>query len=211
MDRSLNHRERILSGVSKELPSPQILYQQRGQSGDFVLNPILLDAYSDRQLQLAAVLLGVVERDHGPQVLLTRRADHLPKHPGQIALPGGKVDDNDVSATMAALREAEEEIGLARSYVEVAGYLDTYETGTGFRVLPVVAFIQPGFELTLNSGEVAEAFEVPLAFLMNRDNHELRSDFLGGHERFFYAMPHGRHTIWGVTAGILRQLSERAF
>lgn len=211
MNVSLNHRERILSAVAKELPSPQILHKQRGQSGDFVLNPILLDEFPDRQLQLAAVLIGVVERDNGPQVILTRRADHLPKHPGQIALPGGKVDDSDASVTMAALREAEEEIGLSRRYVEVAGYLDTYETGTGFRVLPVVAFIQPGFELTLNMGEVAEAFEVPLAFLMNRNNHQLRSDFWGGRERFFYAMPHGRHNIWGATAGILRQLSEKAF
>jgi 8-oxo-dGTP pyrophosphatase MutT (NUDIX family) len=143
-------------------------------------------------------------------MLLTRRADHLGQHSGQVAFPGGKMDPGETPAE-AALREAEEEVGLDRSFVEVAGYLDLYETGTGFRILPVVGFVRPGFELTVNMDEVAEVFEVPLAFLMNPENHQRHSAMWKGKQRQYYAMPYDGQYIWGATAGMLRNMYLRLF
>jgi 8-oxo-dGTP pyrophosphatase MutT (NUDIX family) len=151
----------------------------------------------------------VVDRPE-PQVLLTQRTE-LPSHPGQIAFPGGKIDPQDESPAAAAMREAQEEIGLARELIEPIGYLDLYLTFSGYRILPMLARVRTSYRLTLCEAEVADAFEVPLAFLMNAQNHALHSRDWKGIERRYYAMPFGERYIWGVTAGILRNLYERVY
>ena len=162
-------------------------------------------------MKLAAVLVPVIARREGLSVLLTRRSDDLASHAGQVAFPGGKVDTSDNGPADAALREAREETGLARRFVDVKGFLDVYETGTGFRIVPVVGLVQPGFALRAEPGEVAEIFEAPLAFLMDRANHRREEIFWRGRMRGYYAMYHGAHHIWGATAGILRVLSETMY
>ena len=157
----------------------------------------------------AAVLFPIVLRDHGQTVLLTQRTAHLRDHAGQISFPGGRVEAEDASPLHTALRETEEEIGLAREHLEVLGYLPEYRTGTGFRVTPVVALVRPPFELALDSFEVAEAFEVPLSFLLDPANHQRHSLHYRGALRNFFAMPYGDYFIWGATAGMIRSLSER--
>jgi 8-oxo-dGTP pyrophosphatase MutT (NUDIX family) len=159
----------------------------------------------------AAVLVGLVAHQGEVSVLLTERAAGLRVHAGQIAFPGGKIESQDETPAAAALREAEEEIGLAPAHVEPLGYLDPYITGTGFRIIPVVARIQPPFSLRLHAGEVADAFEAPFAFLMDAANHTFDSHTFGGRLRRFYAMPYGDRYIWGATAGILRKLYERLY
>ncbi len=162
-------------------------------------------------LQPAAVLAPLVERPEGLSVLLTRRAEGLRRHAGQIAFPGGRADPGELPWE-TALREAEEEIGLDRGFVRVAGLGDTYDTVTGYSITPVVGFVRPGFELRLHAPEVAEVFEAPFAFLMDPANHERRvRDFGDGRTRSFYAIEHGERLIWGVTAGILRMLHHRLF
>ena len=159
----------------------------------------------------AAVLVPVVLREPEPFVLLTERAASLRQHSGQIAFPGGRIDPEDGSALEAAWREAEEEIGLARRFVRPLGYLDAYLSGTNYLVTPVVARVEPGYTLALNPDEVAATFEVPLRFLMDAANHQLHEKELRGRRRRYYAMPYGAHYIWGVTAGIIRNLYERLY
>ncbi len=154
----------------------------------------------------AAVLLPLVLRAEGLQLLLTQRTDHLAAHAGQIALPGGRAEASDASPADTALRETEEEIGLGRGHIEVIGSLPDYLTGTGYRVTPVVGLVTPPFELRADPGEVAEIFEVPLAFLMDGLNHQRLSVELPGGRRSFYAMPYQERFIWGATAGMLRNL-----
>jgi len=186
---------------------------------DSSLIPASGDQGTDRMLEIlareqpirpAAVLIPVIDRPQ-PTVLLTQRSTHLNEHAGQISFPGGKIDATDASPLDAALREAEEEIGLAREFVDPIGYLDLYGTSFGFRILPTVARVRPGFKLRISPSEVDDAFEVPLAFLMDPANHQLHSKQFRGVERFYYAMPYGEHYIWGATAGILRVLYERIF
>ncbi|WP_415033175.1 CoA pyrophosphatase [Azonexus sp.] len=157
----------------------------------------------------AAVLFPIVQRAEGYTVLLTQRTDHLRDHAGQISFPGGRVDAEDVSPQATALRETEEEIGLARQHIEICGYLPQYHTGTGFVVTPVVGLIKPPFTVRPDPFEVAEIFEVPLAFLLDPANHQRHSIFLRGALRHYYAMPYGRHFIWGATAGMIHSLSQR--
>ena len=181
--------------------------------------PVSGDPGNDRMLQIiaqerpirpAAVLIPVV--DHAePTVLLTQRAAHLNDHAGQISFPGGKIDATDATPLDAALREAEEEIGLGPESIDPIGYLDLYATGFGFRILPTLARIKPGFKLRINETEVDDAFEVPLAFLMNPANHQLHAKEFRGMERYYYAMPFAERYIWGATAGILRVLYERIY
>jgi len=163
----------------------------------------------------ASVLVPLVMRDHGLQVLLTRRTDHLRDHAGQISFPGGRVEDFDADAVATALRETEEEVGLARQHIEVIGTLPTYSTVTSYVVTPVVGLVQPGFVLQADSGEVAEVFEVPLAFLMTPANHRRHRFEMAGQQRQFWSMPWrdqsaeppGReYFIWGATAAMLRNL-----
>jgi len=177
-------------------------------SGDHGTDHMLRIVAQERPIRPAAVLIGVVERDQ-PTVLLTQRAAHLNDHAGQISFPGGKIDPTDATPLDAALREAEEEIGLERSFVTPVGYLDLYATGFGFRILPTVARVRPGFELRVNADEVDEVFEVPLAFLMDPINHQMHSKEWRGVMRSYYAMPFAERYIWGATAGILRVLYER--
>jgi len=151
----------------------------------------------------AAVLVPVVVRPAGLTVLLTRRTDHLHHHPGQISFPGGRVEATDASPVMTALRETEEEIGLDPDRIELLGELTEYRTGTGFLVTPVVGLVHPPFELALDAFEVAEAFEVPLVFLLDPANHERHTIEHEGHRREYYAMPYQGYFIWGATAGIL--------
>ena len=161
-----------------------------------------------RALRRAAVLIPIVERPTGLSVLLTLRTDHLSSHAGQIAFPGGRTEELDSSPIETALRESEEEIGLHRRHVSIVGVLPDYVTGSAYRVVPVVALVKPPFDLTADPNEVAEIFEVPLDFLMNGMHHQRMSYELpdGEGRRRFYAMPYERFFIWGVTAGMLRNL-----
>jgi 8-oxo-dGTP pyrophosphatase MutT (NUDIX family) len=161
------------------------------------------------ELTPAAVLFPIVQRGSGETVLLTQRTAHLRDHAGQISFPGGRVEADDPSPLHTALRETEEEIGLAREHVEILGFLPEYHTGTGFRVTPVVALLTPPFELAPDPFEVAEVFEVPLAFLLDPANHKRHSLHYRGALRHFFAMPYGDYFIWGATAGMIRSLSER--
>ncbi len=158
----------------------------------------------------AAVLVPVVDRSEGATLLLTQRTAHLHDHAGQISFPGGRVDAGDRDPVHTALREAAEEIGVTAAHVDVIGSLPTYLTVTGYNVTPVMAIVRPGFTLALDAFEVAEAFEVPLAFLMDPANHERRAIEIDGLRRSFYAMPYEaggrRYFIWGATAAMIRNL-----
>ena len=167
------------------------------------------DGAENQELTPAAVLFPIVLRDAGHTVLLTQRTAHLRDHAGQISFPGGRVEADDASPIHTALRETEEEIGLAREHVEVLGFLPEYRTGTGFRVMPVVGLVRPPFDLAIDPFEVAEAFEVPLAFLLDPANHKRHSLHYRGALRHFFAMPYGDYFIWGATAGMIRSLTER--
>ena len=211
MDMMTDWRSRIEAVVDRELPDSETL-SRPGQVGDARIDggaPSEEEWAVAGELRLAAVLVPVVEHDSGPSILLTRRADHLDKHSGQVAFPGGKVEKRDASPVEAALREAEEEIGLKSDFVEVAGFLDTYQTGTGFLMLPVVSFIQPGFTLTPDENEVADIFEVPLHQALNVENYERHQVMWKGKQRTYYSMQYEGYNIWGATAGVLMHMSRR--
>lgn len=177
--------------------------------GDHHLNPDTAPAPGAR-FRDAAVLVPIVDQSE-PTVILTERTAGLSSHAGQIAFPGGKIDAADADAIAAAIREAEEEIGLPRAFVEPVGYLAPYLTGTGFRITPVVARVRPGFVLALNPAEVAAVFEVPLALLMEEANYRRSSRVWNGIERWFYEIEFEDRYIWGATAGIARALYQRVF
>jgi 8-oxo-dGTP pyrophosphatase MutT (NUDIX family) len=181
-----------------------------GERSDFDLNPDVKAA----QLRLheqrrAAVLCALRERGGRLHVILTHRATHLRHHAGQIAFPGGRIDPTDPSPRHAALREADEEIGLAPADVHVLGTLDEYLTSTGYRVTPVVGVIPPGFEPRPDPAEVDLVFEPPLDFLMDPANRQRHHHDRNGYRRYYYAMPWEGHYIWGATAGMLKGLSDR--
>jgi 8-oxo-dGTP pyrophosphatase MutT (NUDIX family) len=157
----------------------------------------------------AAVIVPVILRSE-PALLFTRRTEHLSSHAGQICFPGGSYHASDGTLIHTALRELEEEIGLKANTIDVAGFLDTYETlNTGFRILPVVGFVQEGFQLAVNAHEVAEIFEAPLSFLLDPRNHGIQRAERGGVMREFYAITWEKHVIWGATAAMIVNLSER--
>ncbi len=195
-------------------PSEAIFDPRTGRAwgrGDWDLNPELLADFAVmKPPRPAAVLVGIVLREE-LTVMLTQRTHTLPTHAGQISFPGGKVEAHDDGPVGAALREAHEEIGLEAHFVETLGFLDGYRTGTGFTVAPVVGLIRPGFELRPDPGEVAEVFEVPLAFLMDEANHQKHSRPWNGRDRHYYAMPYGDRFIWGATAGMLKNMHQRLF
>ncbi len=180
------------------------------RASDFALNGPPPDSTAIARARPAAVIAPIVARSEGLSVLLTLRAAHLRTHSGQVAFPGGKIDEGE-TARETALREAREEIGLQERHIEPLGWLDLYLTGTGYRVAPLVALIDPAFTLAINAHEVADVFETPFAFLMDPANHRLEQRQWQGRARKFYAMPYGERYIWGATAGILRNLYERLF
>jgi 8-oxo-dGTP pyrophosphatase MutT (NUDIX family) len=159
-------------------------------------------------LSPAAVLMPIVERPEGLSLLLTRRATALKRHAGQISFPGGRLEASDAGPLGAALRETEEEIGLMRDFVTVAGYLRPHVIITGYWVVPVVGFVKPGFELRLDAAEVQEAFEVPLAYLLDPANHVQRERQIGPLAIKTTEIPYGDHVIWGATAAMLLALSR---
>lgn len=156
----------------------------------------------------AGVLVPLIERAGGVNVILTQRSEQLRQHAGQVSFPGGRHDDTDPDMEFTALREAEEEIGLPRGDVTILGSLNYYRTGTGFQITPVVGHVPARFEAVPEPGEVADVFEVPLTFLMDEANYELRSRVWKGKERHFYAMDYDNRFIWGATAGILVGMSR---
>jgi len=197
-----------------QAPSDAIFDPRTGRSwgrSDFDLNPELLaDLALMDPPRPAAVLVPVVARTP-LTVLLTVRTDHLPTHAGQIAFPGGKVEAVDAGPIATAIREAQEEIGLDARFIEPLGYLDSYRSGSGFHIMPVVALVEPSFSLTPDPSEVADTFEVPLAFLMDPANHQRHAREWRGRQRHFYAIPYGARYIWGATAGMLKNMHERLF
>ena len=175
-------------------------YDPAALTGDFAVAGV---APEKRELKSAAVLVPLVERSDGITVLLTQRTDHLANHAGQVSFPGGGAEQQDADPVATALRETEEELGLASSYIEIAGFLDLYQTVTGFLVTPVVGFVKPEFDLRPDPFEVAEVFEVPLSFVLDPRNHQRQSRMFRGKRRHFYVIPYKNYYIWGATAAML--------
>ena len=176
---------------------------------DYDMDPGVREALPmNRRLRPAAVLVPIIQHP-APTVLLTQRTDHLNHHAGQVSFPGGRVEPGDMSPIDTALRETEEEVGLDRSFIDVVGALDTYETGTGFSITPIVGVVRTGFDLTLQEEEVAEAFEVPLDFILDRNNHQMDSGEWKGRVRHYHVIPYRHYHIWGATAGMLVNLHNK--
>lgn len=174
---------------------------------DYDLNPHTRPQ-ERRELAPAAVLLAIVMRET-PTILFTQRTEHLPRHAGQVSFPGGRAHSGDLTLVETALRETQEETGIEPAFVSIAGFLDPYETGTGYAILPVVGLLAEGFALVPDANEVADVFEVPLEFLLDSKNRERHSREWQGKRREFYAFTHDGHYIWGATAAILVNFTER--
>lgn len=206
-----------LEGVALDRLTPQALRQRFASPPLWTPEHSIEKKFENREPAAAAVLIALVMREE-LMLLLTQRTTNLSSHSGQVAFPGGRTDATDVDAADTALREATEEIGLPRNYCEVLGTLPIYVTGTAYIITPVVALVQPGFELQLNPGEVADGFEVPLAYLMNPANHRRHAVEFDGLTRQWLSMPYldrsaqmddgqfAERFIWGATAGMLRNL-----
>jgi 8-oxo-dGTP pyrophosphatase MutT (NUDIX family) len=203
-------RERLSLEIPANLDAPASLKELTEQQGDHQLAKDMAAILADKPFRPAAVLMPVVAHEK-PTFLLTQRAEKLSTHSGQVAFPGGRIDPGDRDPADAAMREAMEEVGLARDFITPLGYLEPYLSGTGFRIVPVVALVSPGFSLTLNPLEVTNAFEVPFDFLMSPDNHQRHSREWRGLLRSYYAMTYQEHYIWGATAGMIRRLYERLY
>ena len=175
--------------------------------GDYDLNPEQRPQ-EKRELLPAAVLVPIIRRSV-PTVLLTQRTEHLPRHAGQVSFPGGRAQEGDVSLVETALRETKEETGIDPSFVTILGFLDAYETGTGYAILPVVGMLQEGFALTPDANEVAHVFEVPLDFLLEPSNRQMTTREFQGRSRTFYSFTYDGNYIWGATAAMLVNFSER--
>ena len=197
-------RQRLALAVPPGLTDPSITPAR----GDHDVDPVMAQIAAVRPIRPAAVLVPVIDHPE-PTVLLTQRAQHLPDHAGQVSVPGGKIEASDKSPLASALREANEEIGLTDDFIEPLGYLDLYMTTLGYRIVPVLARVKPGFPLKLNASEVDATFEVPLAFVMDQANVQRHAREWQGMTRHYYAITFGERYIWGVTAGILRNLHER--
>ncbi len=202
--------ERARARLNLDLPPGLTDPNVSPKRGDHDADPVMRKIAEVRPIRPAAVLVPVVDHPE-PTVLLTQRAQHLPDHAGQVSFPGGKIDKADASPLESALREAHEEIGLDRKLVTPIGYLDLYMTTLGYRIVPVIAQVASGFSLTLNTSEVDAIFEVPLAYLMDQSNVQRHSRDWQGMMRHYYAITFGERYIWGVTAGILRNLYDRVY
>ena len=194
---------RGFGGTSDPLEAAEIRAATRG---DHDLNPG--ETPPSAALRPAAVLVPLIDRANGMTVLLTQRTAHLSAHAGQIAFPGGRIEETDADAIAAALRETEEEVGLPRELISVIGRLDTYVTGTGFEITPIVGVVNPLYKLALDPYEVAEAFEVPLSYVLDRNNHNRQERESAGRTRVFFVLPYQGRNIWGATAGMLVNLAE---
>lgn len=193
--RRIGERSRRLASG---LPVPQAPL-----GSDFSLNGVIPAPETWRP---AAVLVPLVRREEGLTVLLTQRTDDMPSHAGQIAFPGGRQQSDDADAIATALRETEEEVGLARRFIDVIGPVDHYRTGTGYDITPIVGIVNLGFTTRADPREVADVFEVPLEHFLDERNHRIDSRVWQGRERRYYAMPYGERYIWGATAGMLKNL-----
>jgi 8-oxo-dGTP pyrophosphatase MutT (NUDIX family) len=194
---------RGFGGTSDPLEAAEVREATRG---DHDLNPG--ETPPSAALRPAAVLVPLIDRADGMTVLLTQRTAHLSAHAGQIAFPGGRIEATDADAVAAALRETEEEVGLPRELVSVVGRLDTYVTGTGFEIIPIVGIVAPLHTLAIDPYEVAEAFEVPLPYILDSSNHNRTERESAGRTRVFFVLPYEGRNIWGATAGILVNLAE---
>jgi 8-oxo-dGTP pyrophosphatase MutT (NUDIX family) len=202
--------DRARARLTLEVPPALTDPAAEGARGDLDLNPDVWVRAGVKATRPAAVLVPVIDRTE-PTVLLTQRTAELASHAGQVAFPGGKIDPSDASPVAAALREAREETGLVPALIEPIGYLDLYLTFSGFRILPTVARVKPDFTLAINPREVVETFEVPLEFLMTPENHQRKTRDWNGLQREYYAIPFENRYIWGITAGILRNLYDRIY
>ena len=195
--------------MNRDLILKALSLYEAGERGDHDMNAHLKEReIASHQRRKAAVLVPIIEYEHGLHVLLTQRTDHLRTHAGQVSFPGGAVDEMDRDAEHTAMREAQEEVGLTADYIDPVGKLDTYLTGSGFEITPIVAFIRPGFTVVPDAHEVADVFEVPLDFLMDKQNHQKHTGMWKGIERRYYAIPYEGRQIWGATAGMLINLHD---
>lgn len=180
---------------------------QKYMAGDLGIDHLPPLVPPEKDGRKAAVLMPLIERADDHHVLLTRRTDHLSAHPGQVAFPGGRQEEKDADIIETALRETHEEVGITPNHVEVLGEIGLYRTFSGYHITPVLGVLQQGYEIVPDPNEVADVFEVPLAFLLDPNNHQHLSKEFKGFERHYYAMPYRGYYIWGVTAGILVKLS----
>jgi len=194
---------RGFGGTADPLEAAEVRAATRG---DHDLNPG--ETPPSAALRPAAVLVPLIDYNDGMAVLLTQRTAHLSAHAGQIAFPGGRIETQDEDEVAAALRETEEEVGLPRRHVTVVGRLDTYVTGTGFEITPIVGIVAPPYPLTIDPHEVAEAFEVPLSYVLDARNHHRVERESAGRTRIFFTLPYEGRNIWGATAGMLVNLAE---
>ncbi|MBL4801659.1 MAG: CoA pyrophosphatase [Emcibacter sp.] len=182
---------------------------KRPNDGDFnVYRPNEDYHKSDLPLKPAAVLIPLIDRVDGMTVLLTKRAQHLKTHSGQVCFPGGRCDPEDADAMATALRETEEEVGIDQSHIKVLGGMEDYETVTGYVITPVVAILQPEFKLKVDAGEVDEAFELPLDYILDESNHILESRVWNEHKRYYYVLKNEKHNVWGATAAMLVRFAK---
>lgn len=199
------HWDTLISRVSRASLALPDAAANRPSRGDHDLNP---DLRPEDPLIPAAVLVPLINRRDGVMVMLTKRSEALPDHPGQISFPGGRIDASDASPRAAALREADEEVGLLPNSVEVVGELDIYITRTGFHITPVVGLVRPPFDIRPNPSEVAEVFELPLELAADPTNYERRARLHEGRRRYFYVLTFKDRIIWGATAGMLVNLAQ---
>lgn len=210
MNRDLIRTQLEANGLPVGSEAQRAALTAPGDRSDFDLHPHGRPGYAapERRLKPAGVLVPIINRPAGPTILLTQRTAHLKKHAGQISFPGGGWEEQDPHLEATALRETEEEIGLHNRHIEVLGQLSLYETSTAYGVTPVVGWVEPPFDLTIDPFEVAEAFEVPLGWIMQRENHQVESRVRDGRRRHYYVLPYEGRFIWGATAGMLVNLVD---